>query len=199
MKNIIHDYDGCLVNILDSIAEYLLDVHDIQVTSPRPREYDLQHWFGVDRDHFKDLMYKFSLNDGGYFGKIRPTPGAVEAVSHFRDAGLSQHVVTACNNHENTIAARLENSKFHFGTFDSFEFLDFHGTKEFHFRNFPKSFLIEDNLENALLGAECGHEVFLVDCPYNQTTEDLPVTRVTAWDEIVDLINKKTANMELAL
>ena len=38
-------------------------------------------------------------------------------------------------------------------------------------------------MENALLGAEAGHTVFLMDHPYNRGAEG-PFTRVQDWTEI---------------
>ncbi|CAN0494339.1 unnamed protein product, partial [Laminaria digitata] len=188
MKKIIHDYDGCLVNYLEGFGAYLTDFHNLEVDPQGPKDYDLSKWVGLDREKVLNLILTFNSNQGGFFERLPAMPGAIEAVSLFREAGLVQEVVTACHDADSTKAARLLNAERHFGGFDGFEFVSMTGSKEVNFSRRDPSFLIEDNLKNALLGARLGHEVFLIDTPYNQCEKDIPVTRVTGWNQITDVI-----------
>lgn len=199
MRNIIHDYDGCLVNYIGGFGTFLWEFHGIEVDHAGPSDYDLTKWTGLDQARVLDFIMQFNSNEGGFFEKLQPNPGAVDAVARFREMGLSQEVVTACHDAENTQKARLCNSSGHFGEFEAFEFVSLTGSKETNFARRKPSFLIEDNLKNALLGARLGHHVFLVDTVYNQSSSDLPVTRVSGWNQIFDEICAHTSSHALSL
>lgn len=191
MRNIIHDYDGCLINYIGGFGTFLGEFHGIEVDPAGPSDYDLTKWIGLDHQRVLEFIMQFNSNEGGFFENLQPNPGAVEAVALFREMGFTQEVVTACHDAEQTQTSRLANSDGHFGKFDTFEFVSLTGSKEPNFSRREPSFLIEDNLKNALLGAKLGHHVFLVDTVYNQTGPDteLPVTRVFGWDQICDQIS----------
>lgn len=188
MRNIIHDYDGCLVNYIAGFTTYLVEVHGVVMPEHEQQTYDIAKWLGIEKERMNDLILLFNTNDQGYFEELHPMPGAVEAVSRFRDIGMRQEVLTACHDAEETVTGRLKNSHAAFGQFDDFNFVKLSESKDPHFELRPKSFLIEDNLKNAIMGARHGHRVFLMDSVYNQTTEELPVTRVRHWDEVADMI-----------
>ena len=190
-RPIIFDCDGVLLDWLSGFGAYLRDAHGITVQDGPPRDFLLSSWMGVtDLELVRDCVHRFNRNEGGYFAELEPVHGAVEGVAFLRAAGHGTSVLTQCNPDPETVRARCANLDRVFGSFGNVEFVERGVPKSVSLQTRDPSWFVEDNLANAHMGLEAGHDTILIDLPHNRIpNEDRPdLRRVQDWDGILDTI-----------
>ncbi len=137
-----------------------------------------------------------AFNDGedGYFGLLKPMPGAVEALQSAHAAGREMTIITACSINPKVIAQREQNLLDVFGDiFRDIHAVDLKASKRDLLSGFQNMAWVEDKTENALLGAEVGHQSYLIRSSYNEKHESDVTHPLLTWVDGWDCIRRHEA------
>ncbi len=194
-KPIIYDCDGVLLNYLGGMRKALKEVDGIETLGEMPKSYDMMEWMRVDdMDFVIDRIVRFNNGEGDYFANLEPVEGAVDVVHKVREMGYDDSVLTACSKNEKIKAGRKSNLDRCFGGFDLIQYVDLTESKRAYLEAMPHSWFIEDNIGNAHLGAETGHDTLLIEYDHNSDkSDDELFRRVKCWSEIHSILDAKNS------
>lgn len=192
-KRIIYDCDGMLLNYIGGFRLFLKDVFGIETHPEGPRAYDMLEWIGVDDKAFvKDCIRRFNAGEGEYFANLAPVPGAIEAVATLRSLGYEDSILTQCNDDAATQLGRGANLDLHFGGFEKIRYVPLGGSKLPYLQAAPQSWFLEDNIDNAHMGVEAGHDTILLEYLHNGPNGQAEgFSRFSDWGEILRHITER--------
>lgn len=189
MKMILTDCDGCLLLWEDAFHEWMNDRGYTKVVSGT---YDLAVAYNIHTEKKHDVISEF--NTSARMGWLTPFRDSVHGVSKLKEAGYDFHVITSFGTDPYAIKLRQYNLDCVFGknTITKLSCLNITDSKKETLEPYRDSGLwwIEDHPNNAIIGADMGLRVILLDHPYNQYVDDPRITRVSNWEQIVNTILK---------
>lgn len=185
-RPLILDCDGVLLNWLGGFTRFAESYLGRPMPTENSNEYDLGIRFGVDHGKIVEMIQIFNSGEGGYFAQLEPLPGAREALEAAHAAGRPLHVVSSCSTLPAVVSGREENLRRDFGDiFDEILCLDPSASKAETLSAFPTGSWVEDNFQNAVVGATVGHTTYLIRQSYNieyEPDSDHPgLTWVDGW------------------
>lgn len=189
---ILVDCDGVLLNWYEGFRNFAEAALGRTLCPKGPQEFDVTKWLGVE--HVReavDLVRRFNSGEAGYFAKLAPMEGAVEAIAALRSQGREIYVITSCSTEPAIVAMRRQNLIDVFGDiFTEIHCLDMTDTKDALLSEYRAATWVEDKFENAVAGAAAGHRTYLIRASYNVGFEDTNVVRgvtwVNGWSDIVE-------------
>lgn len=189
MKKILTDCDGCLLLWEDAFHEWM---HDRGYTRVETGIYDMAATYGIRADQKHNFISEF--NSSARIGWLPPFRDSVSGVAKLKEAGYDFHVITSFGTDPYAVKLRQYNLDCVFGkdTVSELTCLSDKDTKQQSLEPYRDSGLwwIEDHPNNAIMGAEMGLRVILIDYPYNQYIDDPRIIRVSNWKQIVETILK---------
>lgn len=173
-RPLILDCDGVLLNWLAGFSAYASHRLGKPLIADDNPSFDLSIWLGVDDKTVGDMIQAYNCGEGGFFGNLKPLPGAREALAAAHGAGRKISVVTSCSTLPEVVAARETNLHRVFGNiFDDIICLDPAVDKSPTLAAMPKGAWVEDKYENAVTGADLGHDSYVIRYSYNVKKEPL--------------------------
>lgn len=179
-KTILTDVDGVILDFLGAFEQWVIQQgYDINENAIG-HDFDLSLAFKDDVDAIQVIRDFFNTDMAS---NLMPLRESNIHLGELNDNGYDFIAITACPNLDDVLENRKNNIKnaigFDFKQIIGAGFLS--GKKDILSRYSP-SVWVEDNLDHAIIGAELGHQVFLIDHPYNQGKGQF--TRVNCWEEI---------------
>lgn len=186
MATILTDLDGSIFEFTEHFEQWALREGYPIKTGILGNTYDFRDMFDYEIDVEEFLSGFFACDET--FSSFNALRGCAEPIQRLHAQGWDFVGVTACDDREGLAGLRARNFKTLFG-FDpiAIHVTGYSGTKENVLKAYEPTIWVEDNLHNALLGADHGHRVFLIDHPYNQGSG--PFTRVHDWHDIENIIS----------
>lgn len=185
-KIIATDVDGVMLNWDRSFERWMAIHHNI-VRNPEVTSYSCADRYGMDEDVIWELIEEFNRCD--VQGYLPPFRDSLRGVRDLVAAGYRFIAVTSFGGNETSARWRRNLLRELFGNvFDEILILPLCGDKTAALTKLVgvTDYWIEDNLKNAMTGAVLGFRTYLMDAPYNQTSEAHPnIVRVASWKEIV--------------
>ena len=192
-RAVLLDCDGVLLDWIAGFRVFAEDRLGRALCPVGPTRFDMFEWLGVKgRDEVLPLIVEFNGGACGGFGRLPLMPGAREAMETMRAAGRELHVITACSEDETVRALRRSNLLDAFGdVFAEVHCVGLSESKRLLLDEHVEGVWVEDKFENAVEGAESGHDAYLLRHSYNRHQEDgtvIPRLRwVDDWAEIAAL------------
>lgn len=189
--NIILDCDDVMLDWIGGFWDFCEEKTGNRMDRRGPMGWCMSTWIGVSPEQSMELVKEF--NGSERFGNLQATDGAAETLKGLAET-YELHVITSCSADPTTVALRENNLKEAFGDiFTSITCLNLGIPKAAELEKHPDSVWIEDNVRNALLGAELGHNTFVRRVQHNRQQEankdcQGKVTWFSDWDEIRDAI-----------
>ena len=174
------DCDDVLLNFLDGFRPFASrrlgrDLHIENLDS-----FDMSRWLGTDHAGVCALIEDFTHAPD--YARLPPFADARPLLETARAAGMVCHVITAATDAPQPRAHRERNIADAFGPLIShMHILGLHGNKHDTLSSYPPSLWIEDNFDNAVMGAQIGHETFVLRKPHNRHLEDKPIPDNMSW------------------
>lgn len=167
----IIDIDGVLIKYAEGFNTWMRHQTGSKF---EPKSYDIYDEWGklIGYKKFNDLLHKF--RETGMKRYLYPYPYAKEFLQNLKQKNYAIVLLTARPVHKykrmfaDTIQCLKENELFYDVIF-WYEHKDYEALKQFD----HIEFVVEDNLKQAQLISSLGHEVFLIDKPYNQVPFDI--------------------------
>lgn len=192
-QHIIFDCDDVLLNWAQGFKLYCSAKLGRDIVGDPP-SWQMGEWLSMTDCEAFTLIEEF--NSGELFGFLQPIRGAVEEVSRMVTSGRnSLHVVTSCSSDAKTVSRRRDNLERVFGkrVFDTIHCLDLGESKKKILQAWePGAIWVEDNYKNALLGAEVGHETYMMQRRHNleyfDKCSNTNITWVEDWPQLAGYI-----------
>ena len=136
---------------------------------------------GLTRKQIYDITY-----ESGFWSSVEPMPGAAEALTHFMDAGHQVFIVTATEIEH--VEEKMKGLLFRYFPFLSWDQVIITSRKQM----IRGDVLIDDGIHNLEGGA---YRKILFTAPHNRfyDAEANGMTRVSTWEEIVNIIDHESA------
>ena len=188
-RDILIDCDDVALNYLEGFLPFAEDKLGRSFGDAMPEDFDLSIFLGIDTAATVDLINRFNAGEDGYFGRLKPIPGAVAALRAAHAQGRRISVITASSSLPVVHELRTRNLVDVFGDiFEDIRFVDLDGCKRAHLEDFPSRIWVEDKFSNAILGAEAGHRAYVMRRCHNRHIEagctDPRAAWVDDWTEI---------------
>ncbi len=170
---ILVDMDDTIEQLLKAWLKCLNDKYGRSVKCEDVIDWDITRVYpGLTRDQ----VYE-EINLPGFWGKVEPVPGAVEALRHFIDAGHRVFIVTATP--YKSVPEKMDDLLFRYFPFLSWENVIITSSKQL----IKGDVLIDDGVHNLEDG---DFEKILITAPYNKDydAEANGMHRVSTWKEI---------------
>lgn len=167
--NILVDCDDVLLDWIGGFWDFCEEEVQRSLDRRGPMGWCMSSWIGVEPETSMEMIREF--NGSHRFGNLRPTVGAVET---FRELSKTNeiHVITSCSTAPETVAMRERNLEDVFGNiFSSITCLDLGTPKTAALQKHSSSIWVEDNVRNALIGADLGHTTFVRRVTHNRHQE----------------------------
>lgn len=182
MKLILTDIDDTILKFADPFQAFV----EQKGYAPSGRladTYGLEAWLGVDSATVRDLLIEFGTVDAS---RVQPPMSCAQRVlPGLYAAGYRFIGISACGTNEAFRLRRLQTLHEAFGfRFEALHVVSPHAAKEDYLRWYAPAIWVEDHPRHAVVGADAGHRVFLIDRPFNAGFEHPKVTRVADWNEI---------------
>lgn len=180
---LILDCDGVLLDWIEGFQDYAQNRLGRKICDNGPDHFDLHVWLGLDNvADALDMVRDFNAGEGDYFGRLRPLPGAVDALTHFARSGRELHIITACSLDADVIAMRKANLREVFGDiFTDIHCVGMRDPKDPLLEEYIAATWVEDKLENAISGVRAGHASYLIRSSHNIAREAQVVMRGLRW------------------
>jgi FMN phosphatase YigB (HAD superfamily) len=190
MKNpyLLLDVDGVCLDWQAGIWQYAQThhAHLIKHDQTDPHARDLVSWLKISHDEANALLWDFHYDES--FEQLKPLPGTVAAIARFVDK-YKLVAITSCGDDPIISAARKRNLQWAFGrAFTEIHCLNMSYSKKPLLCSYAPTHWVEDHVKNALLGLECGHTCWLVDCAYNRNCPDKRVGRIDSLYDLCEII-----------
>ena len=184
---ILTDCDGVLLDWCQSFHWYM---HRKGFKGVNPTAYEMNVYYDIERSYSKELCKTFCESaEIGFLGPLRDSIKYVRKLHE--EHGAVFHCITSMSDNPYAIKLREQNLETLFGkgVFERLVCLPCGADKNEELERYRDSDFIwvEDKPENANLGAEMGLNTYLIDHPYNSSS-DLhdEVKRVNNWKEIYE-------------
>lgn len=132
------------------------------------------------------------FNTSVEFSNLEPLPHAVECLKEIYKMGYKIVVISSCLGDTITYNNRILNLNYIFGDiFNDIICIEVGGNKKPILDNYERTFWVDDNTKNCIIGSESGHDSILFSQKYN-VSDSIPntVKRLTNWKEIIKYVNK---------
>ena len=175
---ILIDADGVLEDLSQKWVEYLNEIHGTSVRYEELTAWDMTEAFPTLT---REQVYAID-RDEAFYSRLKPIPGAVEAVRRMLDDGHEVFVVTTTP--YQVVKAKLDRAIFPYYPFLSWKNIIITCDKHL----IRGDVLIDDGVHN-LLGGE--YRKILVTAPYNKDfdAEANGMIRVDTWEEIYHAVS----------
>lgn len=186
-KLILTDVDETVVQFADSFQAWC-EARGY-IANGRMRDiYHVDELFGVDEDEAVRLITEFT-HDHHELRNMPPEEDALEILPMLYEKGFRMVAITACAEGPSVVENRTHNLEATFGfKWDAVHVTGLRTSKKNVLEQYPSAIWVEDNFGHAVVGAEMGHQTFLLTRTYNRGLEHPLVTRVDSWHEIYDII-----------
>ena len=175
---LLTDVDGVLLNWVQGFKAHY-EAEGYHFRCGFPTNFDLLGWIqGVDtEEEIKELVDKFNHSDG--FTKLQPCGGAQRFIEQAR-RDFDIIAITSCS--QDLLAQRTANLDAAFGkdTFKVIHCLGLGESKSLFLKMYRPTIWIEDSLHGALQGVDAGHQVYILDRPWNKGVGDFTRLRSLA-------------------
>lgn len=175
---ILVDMDDTIELLLEAWVEAANEKFGTNVTCEDITNWDVSRAFpGVGHDEVYNI-----ISDEEFWKRVKPVPGAPEALKRFIDSGHEVYVVTVTPHEQ--VKSKMENVLFKY-----FPYIDFNHVIITSRKQLLKAdVLIDDGFHN-LVGGD--YHKILVDAPYNREFDEKSegMLRVFNWDEIEKAVN----------
>jgi hypothetical protein len=190
MKLILTDIDDTVLRFGDKFEEWCIDTKKLATFGGRLRESaSIEDFLQCDRERATELVIEFSTCPNT-MPFLEPEPCAQIYVPKLYEMGYQFAAISSCVDGPVVTQMRRENLERAFGI----PWLDVTcvgllAPKHEALRQHEPTFWVEDNANNALLGAELGHQTFLLDRSYNRHVQAVSNPfRVPDWQAIYMMI-----------
>jgi 5'(3')-deoxyribonucleotidase len=173
------DCDDTICNLQEVVVNLFNNRYGSNYSLEDFTEYDVMNILPTQDAIVMRDMY----GESGIYDKVKPMPGAQEAIEKLINLGHQVYLVTAAV--PKTYAEKVAFIQRFFPYID-----DGHIVSMKHKWLFKCDLMIEDNLQT-LLERPHYHRV-LLDCPWNQSSKDwvYGVNRCKNWKEILEVVNQ---------
>jgi 5' nucleotidase, deoxy (Pyrimidine), cytosolic type C protein (NT5C) len=192
--SVILDCDDVLLDWVGGFWDFCEEKTGRTLDRRGPMAWCMASWIGVTPKEGMDYVREFNASEA--FGHLKPTVGSVDTVKQLSLAN-ELHVITSCSSAPEIVELREHNLRNVFGdVFASITCLDLGTPKTKELAKHGASFWVEDNVKNAVIGAELGHTAFVRRVTHNRQQEVNKecfgkVTWFTDWSEIEQAIFSK--------
>lgn len=165
-KIILTDIDGVLLNWFEGFEAFVSEQHPLLLgkgsCAPYASQKRLYQWLGLPSfEEGKKIVTTFYGSKQDY--QLRAYPDALEYLPRLHQEGWTLIAVTHSVNPEISHDVKLHCLRQNFGDiFETIHSLNLDESKAFYLKEYAPTFWIEDNLKNAVAGAEYGHHPFLI-------------------------------------
>lgn len=176
---IVCDVDDVICNLQEVVIDLFNKRFGSQYTLKDFTEYDIMNVLPTQ----DAIVMKDMYGEPGLYSKVKPIPGAQDALEKLINLGHQVYLVTAAI--PETYGEKVAFIKRFFQYID-----ESHIVAMKHKHMFKCDLMIEDNLQ-ALLAGQHYHRV-LVNRPWNQSSKDwvYGINRCNNWGEILEVVNK---------
>lgn len=176
------NWEKGLMNFVQSHRPHLHHPSRIDDTA-----FYLSEKMGVTAEVANILVWDFHCDAS--FAQLEPLPGADQAIAVLRDT-YRLVAITACGSDEQIAQGRQKNLDTVFDhAFERLICVDTSSQKRQYLLEYPPSYWVEDRMDNAIMGLECGHRSWLINAPHNLEDIDHPgITRINCLSDLVSLI-----------
>jgi uncharacterized HAD superfamily protein len=186
--NLLLDVDGVLLDWLSGFESYLLqqapELHR-DFTGLEQAE-NLEQLLGMSDHQMHEWIDRFHHDVS--FEYLMPLPGAQKALQVLSD-WCHMSCITASGSSPTSAQMRKSNLHAVFGdVFQDIICVDRSVDKPDYLAAYEPGYWVEDQLKNALMGTQAGHQSFLMDAPYNRKLHSEQVTRVDNMLQVGDII-----------
>lgn len=187
-KLILTDVDDTVLNFSDHFQEWLEKAHGIYSQKRLRDHWNVPYTFDVTIQKSNILIDEFSTSD--MMHQLRPEFCAVEVLPKLYRSGYRFVAITACTDDPKTKEYRATNLLNAFGfEWEDIHCVGLHTDKGAFLTRYDPSIWVEDKFENAVRGAEIGHEAFILDRNHNRHFQHDDVTRIKDWHDILEKIS----------
>lgn len=176
---ILVDMDDTIEQLLKAWLKCLNEKYGRDVKCEEVVDWDITKVYpGLTREQ----VYG-EINLPGFWGKVEPVPGAVEALKHFLDSGHKVFIVTATP--YQSVPEKMDDLLFKYFPYLSWENVIITSSKQL----VHGDVLIDDGVHNLENG---NFEKILITAPYNKDydAEANGMHRVSGWKEIVEIVDE---------
>lgn len=174
------DCDGVMLNFTKGFQPFAemkigrkLNIDDIV-------DFDLSKWTGVTPEENLEMITEFMATEA--YSQLEPYDGALELLDAARAAGMITEIITSAANGPRHSEMRHTNVGAAFGDRISYtHIVGMAGSKHALLSSYPKATWVEDNFNNAIMGAEIGHRTFIVRDGHNLVHEGKPIPENMTW------------------
>lgn len=170
---ILVDMDDTIELLLEAWIDAANEKFGTNVCCEDITDWDVSRAFeGVGHDEVYNI-----ISDDEFWKRVKPMPGAPEALKRFIDAGHEVYVVTVTPHEQ--VKSKMENVLFKYFPFIDWSHVIITSKKQL----LKADILIDDGFHN-LTGGD--YHKILVDAPYNRDFDECSegMIRVYNWDEI---------------
>lgn len=189
-KIVLTDIDDTILKFADAFQKWAVESKGYVLNQSIRDGGSIQDAIGCHRDHVDELIIEFS-QDSVQFSTIEPEPDALAVLPVLNNMGYKIVAISSCVDGPAVTTSRQKNLKAAFG----FDFYHVHCVgllqpKKLMLQSYEPAWWVEDNFGHSLVGAEVGHETFLLDRAYNR--KEIPSTstvrRVKNWHDVLEAI-----------
>lgn len=173
------DVDNCLCNLQEVVIDLFNKRYGSHYTMEDFTEYDIMNVLPTQ----DAIVMKDMYGEVGLYDKVKPTPGAQEALKKLMNLGHQVYLVTAAI--PQTYGEKVAFIQRFFPYID-----ESHIICMSHKWMFKCDIMIEDNMQTLL--AQPYYHRICFDRPWNRAVNDwtYDIHRCTNWSEIVEVVNK---------
>lgn len=173
------DVDDTICNLQETVINLFNKRYSSHYSMDDFTEYDVMNILPTQ----DAIVMKDMYGESGLYDRVKPIPGAQEALEKLINLGHQVYLVTAAI--PETYGEKVTFIKRFFPYID-----DGHIVAMKHKHMFKADIMIEDNLQ-ALLAGQHYHRI-LVNRPWNQSSKDwvYGINRCNNWSEIHEVVNK---------
>jgi len=193
-QDILLDCDGVLVDYTGPFGAFCENVLGIRVDPAGPASYDMVEWLGLEnRTQVLELIERFNAGENGAFRNLPALPGAKRVLHKLHARGHRIRVITTCSDDFGVYLSRRSNLLEAFGpVFHSLECLGLHDSKRNALKSYRPGLWVEDLPTNAMIGADVGHQSFVMRARHNKAAPErsngAPLTWADSWDHMEKLL-----------
>ena len=182
ITTLLSDVDGVYADWLDGFINYCDDIGH-KALHNKPTDFGMTDIFPtLDKpwEHIMDYQHT------PHYEKLKAYPEAQSIYNRLYDMGVEIIFISSCGTTNEIINARtamLEREAN--GKFSDIITLPLGASKTEVLKKFPRAAFIDDQFKMALEGAECGHDSFLRNMPYNKNEEHESIKRLMSFSPLV--------------
>ena len=161
-RTLIVDADQTILDFSSAFHQWMveqgIETHDDQILTPRNRIHDV---YKASLEELALQLVDFSHSEA--FERLQPLEHAVEAIRRFQEAEWTIHVVTSCDDHQNSQKRRHTNLAKLFNIQPSHvHFAGLLGSKTGILSQLPTGYFVDDSLTHVREAIALGHTGILI-------------------------------------